>query len=104
MAEMAKRIVRKKEAYDRLGCGHSKFHTHYLFRTAADPYVPETQIPRLKAIPLGVRDIGFLESEVDSLIDALAALRDLPKAQAKVAPSAKAKRKPRRPQAAGAEA
>ena len=33
-------------------------------------------VKRLKPIPLGPRNKGFLESELDALIDALAALRD----------------------------
>ena len=47
-----------------------------------NPYVPDTQqrVKRVKAIPLGVRNIAFLEHEGDELIDGLAKLRDAAKA------------------------
>ena len=70
-----KRIVRKKEAYGRLGCGHTKFYSDYVLRDAKNPYVPGTRIERLKPIPLGPRNVGFLDSELDALIDGLAELR-----------------------------
>ena len=57
-----KRIVRPKEAWKKLGCGHTTFEEHYRFHNADDPNVPNTDIPRIKAIPLGQRDVGFLEA------------------------------------------
>jgi predicted DNA-binding transcriptional regulator AlpA len=71
-----RKILRPKETWEKLGCGHSKFEEHYRFRSAADPFVPNTNIPRVKAVPLGERNVGFLEHELDALIDALAELRD----------------------------
>jgi predicted DNA-binding transcriptional regulator AlpA len=72
---MSKRITRPKEGYHRLGCGHTKFWEDYVLNDPDDPFVPNTKIPRLKRIPLGPRNIGFLDSEIDELIDALAAER-----------------------------
>jgi hypothetical protein len=71
-------LLRPKETWKRLGCGHSKFEEHYRFHSAADPNVPDTKIPRVKAVPLGERNIAFLEHEIDDLIDGLAELRDTP--------------------------
>jgi hypothetical protein len=68
-----KRIVRPKEAYNRLGCGKTKFSEDYEYHEGDDPNVPGTDIPRVKAIPFGPRNKGFLEHEIDALIDALAA-------------------------------
>ena len=67
-----KRIVRPKEAWKKLGCGHSKFEEDYRFHTPDDPFVPGTNIPRVKGVPLGPRNVGFLEHELDALIEALA--------------------------------
>jgi hypothetical protein len=53
------------------------FEDNYRFHSADDPYVPDTTIPRLRPIPLGPRNVGYLEHEVDDLIDALAKLRDI---------------------------
>jgi predicted DNA-binding transcriptional regulator AlpA len=73
-----KRIVREREACDRLGCKRTKLRTDYRLTDPAEPFVPDTKIPRLRAIPLGLRNYGFLESEIDDLIDALAGLRAKP--------------------------
>ena len=71
-----KRIVREPEACNRLACKRTKFRTDYRFSNPADPTVPGTRIPRLRAVPLGPRNVGFLEAEIDDLVDGLAALRD----------------------------
>jgi predicted DNA-binding transcriptional regulator AlpA len=71
-----KRIVREPEACDHLGCKRTKFRTDYRFNDPADPNVPNTEIPRLRVVPLGPRNVGYLEHEIDELIDALAELRD----------------------------
>jgi predicted DNA-binding transcriptional regulator AlpA len=68
-------ILRLKEVLKRLACGKTKFEDDYRYRTADKPYVPDTDIPRIKPIPLGERNIGFLQSELDALIAALAKLR-----------------------------
>jgi predicted DNA-binding transcriptional regulator AlpA len=73
-----KRIVRRKETCGRLGCGKTKFGEDYEFHDPADPFVPNTEIPRLKPLHLGPRNVGFVESEIDALIDALAELRNAP--------------------------
>jgi predicted DNA-binding transcriptional regulator AlpA len=78
MAMKPKRIVRQKEVYGRLGCGHTKFEHDYKYHEGGEENVPGTNVPRLKPIPLGPRNIGFLDNEIDNLIDALAALRDAP--------------------------
>jgi len=67
-----RRIVRRKEACGRLGCGRTKFIEDYEFHSADEPNVPGTEIPRVKPIPLGPVNVGFLEQALDALIDALA--------------------------------
>jgi predicted DNA-binding transcriptional regulator AlpA len=68
---MAKRIVREPEACNRLGCRRTTFRTNYRLNDPADPNVPSTTIPRVKPIPLGPRNVGFAETDLDALIDAL---------------------------------
>jgi hypothetical protein len=72
---MAK-IVRPKEAQSRLGCGHTKFYEDYVHQEGGEENVPGTNVARLRPIPLGLRNTGFLDNELDSLIEGLAALRD----------------------------
>ena len=71
-----RRILRAKEAWAKLACGKTKFEEDYRHHSDDDPHVPGTDIARVKPIPLGERLIGFLEHEIDDLIDALAELRD----------------------------
>ena len=72
-----RRILRAKEAWAKVACGKTKFEEDYRHHSDNDPYVTGTKdVLRLKEIPLGDRLIGFLEHEVDALIDALARRRD----------------------------
>jgi hypothetical protein len=50
--------------------------TNYRLTDPAAPFLPGTTIPRLRPVPLGERNVGYLEHEIDDLIDALAAQRD----------------------------
>src|SRR5262245_59762075 len=70
---MPRVILRLKQAVARLGCGRTKFDEDYRFHSADDPNVPGTKILRVKALDLGPRIKGFLEHEIDALIDALKA-------------------------------
>jgi predicted DNA-binding transcriptional regulator AlpA len=54
-----KKIIRPKEAAKRLGGGLSTFHQKFV------------ATGKIKAIHLGKRSTGFLESDVDRLIDEL---------------------------------
>jgi hypothetical protein len=64
-----KRIIRPKEAMARLSVGHTYFYEAFV-RTG-----------RLRLIPLAGRSRGVLESDLDALIDELAAARNQPKSQ-----------------------
>jgi hypothetical protein len=77
---MSKRIVREREGRTALACGKTKFREQYVLRDPSDPYVPDTttRIKRLRPIKLGARNVGFLSTELEALIDALAAQRDAP--------------------------
>lgn len=60
----AKKILRPKEAQKKLGIGRTKFWDDFV------------NTGRLRKIRLGPRAIGFLESNVDAVIDALVAASD----------------------------
>jgi hypothetical protein len=72
-----RRLLRPKQTWAKLGVGKTSFDQHYRFHIPDDPFVPGTEIPRLKHVPLGERNIAYLEHEADALIDALAELRDV---------------------------
>lgn len=60
----AKKILRPKEAQKKLGVGRTKFWNDFV------------NTGRLRKIRLGPRAIGFLESNVDQVIDQLVAESD----------------------------
>jgi predicted DNA-binding transcriptional regulator AlpA len=91
-----RKILRPKETWAKLGCGKTTFEKLYRFHRANDPFVPNTEIRRLKPVPLGERNIGFLEHEADDLIDALAELRDAPKVSTQTSPLFLTDSKPKR--------
>jgi hypothetical protein len=74
---MAKAIERRPVAQERLGgVGRDFFDANYVLKDPADPFVPGTQIPRVRPVALGSRVTGFFSEEIDRLIDALRAQRD----------------------------
>jgi hypothetical protein len=60
------RIIRPKEAWTRLGIGHSNFYQNFV------------AIGRIRLIPLDPRGQGVFEHELEALMDELAAERDRP--------------------------
>jgi hypothetical protein len=87
---MPKRILREVAAAERLGIKRSLFRRDFtvLNPHADSDFVPGTRqqpIKRLKPVPIGGRIHGFLESEIDALIDALVAERDGPERKPKAA-------------------
>jgi predicted DNA-binding transcriptional regulator AlpA len=79
--EKPRRILRPKAAHEKCGCGKTKFDDEYRYHGDDDPDVTGAPgIKRVKPIPLGERNIGYLEHEIDELMDALAELRYAPKA------------------------
>jgi predicted DNA-binding transcriptional regulator AlpA len=67
-----RKILRPKETWARFGRGKTAFEENYRWHSPDDPFVTGTRIKRLKPIRLGPRNVGFLEHEVDQLIDQLA--------------------------------
>jgi predicted DNA-binding transcriptional regulator AlpA len=77
--KMPRKILRPKATYEKCGCGKTKFDEDYRYHNDDDPDVTGAPgVKRVKPIPLGERNIGHLEHEIDELIDALAKLRDIP--------------------------
>jgi hypothetical protein len=59
-----------------LPVGATKFDADYVWHSESDPYVPGTNIPRLRPVQLGERAKGFFDDEVAALVEALRLLRD----------------------------
>jgi hypothetical protein len=74
---MAKAIERYPAAPMRFGdVGRDFFDTNFVLKDPSDPFVPGTQIPRVRPVALGPRVVGFFAEELDRLVDALRAWRD----------------------------
>jgi hypothetical protein len=74
-------ISRANDVYGRgnwLPVGRSKFFEDFVEHAKSGPYVPGTTIPRLKAVPLGQRAIGFFDDKIEELIEALGQLDNDP--------------------------
>jgi hypothetical protein len=75
---MPKSIVRYAVAQERLGdVSRDTLLQNYILKDPADPFVPGTQIPRLRPVHLGPRTPGLFSEELDGLVVALVALRDV---------------------------
>jgi hypothetical protein len=73
---MPKQIVRKPAARALLGVGNTVFHEDYVY-AGSDEFVPGTDVPRLKPVPLGTRRaVGYFTDEIDALIEGLRRWRD----------------------------
>jgi hypothetical protein len=66
-------ILRGRAAWQKVGVGRSKFSEDFVLRDENDPYVPGTddEVRRVRSIPLGERSTGFIEDEIDTLIEEL---------------------------------
>jgi hypothetical protein len=72
------RLIRLRDAYGRGGVvpvGRTKFFDDFVLNSEADPFVPNSEIPRLKLIPLGERAMALDLDEVNSFVDQLKQLR-----------------------------
>jgi hypothetical protein len=66
-------ILRQRAARQKVGVGKTKFSTDFVLSDDNDPFVPGTdgKVRRVRPIPLGERSTGFIDDELDALIEAL---------------------------------
>jgi hypothetical protein len=69
-------IVRKPVARGRLGATRTMFEDNFVLHSNDDPFIPGTNVPRLRKIPLGERAVGFLDDEITAVIEGLRRFRD----------------------------
>jgi predicted DNA-binding transcriptional regulator AlpA len=70
-------FLRPKATWKRFGVGRTTFYGNYVWHEGGDPYIPGTQVLRLKPpAKLGERAVGFPDDEVDTTIEAFRAERD----------------------------
>jgi hypothetical protein len=71
-------ILRQPEARQKVGVGKTHFSENYVLNDPGDPYVPGTdgKVRRVRPVPLGERNIGFIDDEIDILIHELREFRD----------------------------
>jgi predicted DNA-binding transcriptional regulator AlpA len=65
---MPRRIIRPREAWQRLGVKHTAFYESFI------------NTGRLRLVRLGPRAVGVVEDELDALIGQMIAERDAPSA------------------------
>jgi hypothetical protein len=66
-------ILRGRSAWQKVGVGRTYFFENFVLKNDSDPFVPNTdgKVRRARPIPLGERNIGFIDDELDALIEAL---------------------------------
>jgi hypothetical protein len=70
-------ILRPKAARERLGVGKSAFYDNFVYRPGGDEFVKGTKaVRRLRPVTINERVRGFLDDELDTLIEAMRAERD----------------------------
>lgn len=79
---MSKRLLRLKAAFDkatgRLPVGQSEAYLKYIHRSDDDPFVPGTEVRRLKLVDIGPKARAIDEADLDQLINELAAIPHKP--------------------------
>jgi|SRR6185437_14151813 hypothetical protein len=78
-ARLRARLLRPKQIYGKNGIinvGRTTFNEQYILRDPNDPYIPATNIPRLRPARLGLRAIAFFDDEVFETVEALRQHRD----------------------------
>src|SRR5438067_4867289 len=73
---MTNTIVRKPVARGRLGATRTLFEDNFVLHNEADPFIPGTDVPRLRKVALGARAVGFLDDEITAVIEGLRRWRD----------------------------
>jgi hypothetical protein len=66
-------ILRQPAARQKIGVGKTKFDSEYVLKNESDPHVPGTDgtVRRLRPVVLGNRALGYIEDEIDLLIEDL---------------------------------
>ena len=69
-------ILRPKPTWQQLGIGRTTFYKDYVKREGGDEFIPNTTVPRLRPIELSTKTSGFVDDEVDAVIEGLRKERD----------------------------
>lgn len=78
-------MLRPKAAWTQIGVGRTKFKDDIIAQPGGDEFIPGTRIARLRPVKLGHRSTAFPSDEVEALIEALKADRDVKHNKAKPA-------------------
>jgi hypothetical protein len=70
----------------RLGIGRSTFYDNFVQHSADDPFIPGTDVPRLKLLRLSANATACFDDEVDGVIEGLKRWRDKSFAERKRSP------------------
>jgi predicted DNA-binding transcriptional regulator AlpA len=73
---MSNSILRLQATLARIGVKKTKFLDDFVLHSDSDPFIPGTDIPRLRKVQLGERAVGFFDDEVDAVIEAFRDFRD----------------------------
>ena len=76
-------LYNKKGRPGRLAIGRSCFYANFVLRDENDPFIPGTDVPRLKLLPLSANATAAFDDEIDAVIEGLRCWRDKAHAERK---------------------
>jgi hypothetical protein len=69
-------ILRPKQTALKLGIGRTNLLENFTFKEGGAETVPGTNVRRLRPVRLGLRAVGYVDAEVEGLIEGLRRFRD----------------------------
>jgi hypothetical protein len=70
------RLYNTKGRPGRLGISRSTFFDNFVLKNEDDPYIPNTDVPRLRLLPLAVNASAAFDDEIDAVVEGLRRWRD----------------------------
>jgi len=69
-------LYNKKGRPGRLAIGRSCFYANFVLRDENDPFIPGTDVPRLRLLQLAANATAAFDNEIDAVIEGLRKWRD----------------------------
>jgi hypothetical protein len=70
------RLFNRKGRPGRLAIGRSCFYANFVLRDENDPFIPGTDVPRLRLLQLAANATAAFDDEIDAVIEGLRKWRD----------------------------
>jgi hypothetical protein len=69
-------LYNTKDRPGRLGISRSTFHDNFVLKSEDDPFIPGTDVPRLRLLHLATNAAAAFDDEIDAVVEGLKRWRD----------------------------